>query len=254
MRDTLIRSWHGVQAYLTFRITLAVAWKEIQTYFTSPMGYIVALVFLSITGFFFVLSISDAFSEASVDGYISPSAFVLVLLAPAMTMRLFAEEQKLGTLELLLTSPVRDWELVLGKFLASLSFFMVTLALTLFYVFLLYYFGSPDFGPIWSSYLGLILYGAACLSVGLLASSITNNQIVAMVVGFGVLLILSVIDQASSLVGGTTSTVLEEMGLVTHLTDFTRGVVDTSHIVYYLTVTAVFLFLAVRSLESRRWR
>ena len=236
------------------RVALAIASKEIQTYFTSPMGYIVALVFLSLTGFFFGISISSDFPEASIDGYISPSAFILVILAPAMTMRLFAEEQKLGTLELLLTSPVRDWEVVLGKFLSSLVFFVATLSLTLYYVILLYWFGNPDSGPIWSGYLGLILYGAAALSVGLLASSLTNNQIVSLVVGFGILLILSVIDQAATLVDGTASTILSQLGLTGHLGDFSRGVVDTSNIVYYLTVVSVFLFLTIRSLESRRWR
>ena len=236
------------------RAARAIAWKEIQTYFTSPMGYIVALVFLALTGFFFGLSISDDFPEASVDGYIGPSAFILILLAPAMTMRLMAEEQKLGTIELLLTSPVRDWEVVLGKFLASLTFFLVTLALTLYYVILLYVYGNPDSGPVWSGYLGLILYGATALSIGLLASALTNNQMVALVVGFGILLILTIIDQASTLVDGVGSTILLQMGLNTHLDDFSRGVVDTSHIVYYLTVTAVALFLTIRAVETRRWR
>ncbi len=236
------------------RVSLAIAWKEIQAYFTSPMGYIVGLVFLALTGFFFGLSISGVFPEASVEGYIQPSAFMLILLAPAMTMRLMAEEQKLGTVELLLTAPVRDWEVVLGKFLASLAFFLGTLALTLYYVLLLYAFGAPDSGPVWSAYLGIILYGATALSVGLLASSLTNNQIVALVVGFGILLILGLIDQASTLVDGVASTILSQIGLTAHLDDFSRGVIDTSNIVYYVTATAVFLFLTVRSLETRRWR
>ena len=236
------------------RVSLAIAWKEIQAYFTSPMGYIVAMVFLALTGFFFVISVSGDFPEATIEGYIQPSAFILILLAPAMTMRLMAEEQKLGTIELLLTSPVRDWEVVLGKFLASISFFVGTLALTLYYVLLIHIYGTPDWGPIWSGYLGLILYGATALSIGLLASSLTSNQIIALVVGFGLLLMLALIDQASDLVGGVGSTILSQMGLNTHLDDFTRGVVDTSNIVYYVTVTAVFLFLTVRSLETRRWR
>ena len=236
------------------RVSLAIAWKEIQAYFTSPTGYIVALVFLAITGFYFGLSISGIFPQANIEGFIGPSAFVLVLLAPAMTMRLMAEEQKMGTIELLLTSPVRDWEVVLGKFLASLTFFIGTLVLTLYYVILLYAFGNPDSGPVWSGYLGLILYGATALSIGLLASSLTNNQIVALVVGFGILLILSLIDLAAGLVDGVPSTILSEAGLRTHLDDFTRGVVGTNHVVYYITVTAVFLFLTVRSLEARRWR
>ena len=238
------------------RISLAIAWKEIQAYFTSPMGYIVALVFLAWTGFWFGISISGVFPEASIDGYIRfPGAsFILILLAPAITMRLMAEEQKLGTIELLLTSPVRDWEVVLGKFLASLTFFLVTLALTLYYVLLLYVYGDPDSGPVWSGYLGLILYGATALSIGLLTSSLTNNQMVALVVGFGILLILFVIDLASGLVDGVGSTILTEVGLRAHLDDFSRGVVDTTDIVYYVTVIAIFLFLTVRALETRRWR
>ena len=236
------------------RVSLAVARKEVLAYFTSPMGYIVALVYLALTGFFFGISLSGVFPEARIEGYIQPSRFILILLAPALTMRLLAEEQKLGTLELLLTAPVRDWELVLGKFLASFTFLIVTLSLTLYYVILLYAFGNPDSGPIWSAYLGLILYGATALSVGLLASSLTNNQIVSLVVGFGILIILALIDQAATLVGGVASTILEQAGLGTHLDDFSRGVVDTSHIVYYITATAIFLFLTVRSLETRRWR
>lgn len=236
------------------RVALAVASKEIQTYFTSPMGYIVALVFVALTGYFFVTSISTDIPEASIDGYVTPSALILIFLAPAMTMRLFAEEQKLGTLELLLTSPVRDWEVVLGKYAASLVFFLATLSLTLFYVLLLGYYGNPDWGPVWSGYLGMALYGGAALSIGLLTSSFTNNQIIALVVGFGILLILFVIDQSANLVSGTASTVLSQIGLTSHLEDFTRGVVDFRDLTYYLTVIGVFLFLTVRSVESRRWR
>lgn len=254
MRVPLAAARAEIQTYFSLRVSLAIAWKEIQTYFTTPMGYIVALVFLAITGYFFGISISGLFPEASIDGYIRASSFILILLAPAMTMRLMAEEQKLGTVELLLTSPVRDWEVVLGKFLASVTLFITTLALTLYYVILLYAFGNPDSGPVWSGYLGLILYGSTALSVGLLASSLTNNQIVALVLGFGILLILYLLDQASTLTDGVGATILSQMSLLGHLDDFSRGVIDTNHIVYYVSLTAVCLFLTVRSLESRRWR
>ena len=238
------------------RVSLAIAWKEIQAYFTSPMGYIVALVFLAWTGFWFEESLTGLFPEAQVQGFINwPGAsFILILLAPAMTMRLLAEEQKMGTMELLLTAPVRDWEVVLGKFMASMVFFMGTLTMTLFYVILLYAFGSPDSGPVWSAYLGLILYGASALAIGLLASSMTNNQIVALVVGVGILLILFVIDLASGQVEGLVSTILSEIGMRTHLADFSRGIVDTWHIVYYIALITVVLFLTVRIVETRRWR
>ncbi len=254
MKVALAIAWRNIQGYFTMRVALAIAWREIQGYFTSPMGYIVALVFLALTGIFFGFSISGSFQEAKVDGFIEPAAFILVLLAPAMTMRLMAEEQKLGTVELLLTAPIRDWEVVLGKFIASLVFFIGTLSLTLYFVLLLYVFGEPDSGPVWSGYLGLILYGGTALAVGLLASSLTSNQIVALVVGFGILLALSVLDQASTLVDGVSSDVLSHASTTSHLGDFYRGIVDTKHIIYYVTVTAVFLFLTVRSLESRRWR
>ena len=236
------------------RVAAAIAWKEIQAYFTSPIGYIIALVYLALTGFFFGFRLGDPFPDARIDLYIIASAWILVPLAPALTMGLLAEEQKLGTIELLLTSPVKDWEVVLGKFIASFTFFLVTLSLTLFYVLLLYIYGNPDSGPIWSSYLGIILYGAMALSIGLLASSFTANQIVALVVGFGIMLILALIDFATDLVDGIVSTILDQLSIISHLDDFTRGIVDTGHIVYYVTATAVFLFLAVRSLETRRWR
>ena len=254
MRMPVAVAWKEIQPYFTLRASVAIAWKEIQTYFTSPMGYVVAMVYLAVTGIIFVRSVSGTFPEASIDGYIEPSALILILLAPALTMRLMAEEQKLGTVELLLTSPVRDWEVVLGKFLASFVFFIATLSLTLYYVLLLNLFGNPDWGPVWSGYLGLILYGASALSIGLLASSLTNNQIVALVLGSGILLILALVDLVADEVGGFASTLLSEIGTTTHLEDFSRGIVDMGHIVYYLTVTIVFLFLTARSLESRRWR
>ena len=243
-----------LQSFFSMRAGVAIAVKEIQTYFTSPMGYIVALVYLAVSGFWFGISISGFFPEASPEGYIRNTPFLLILLAPAMTMRLLAEEQKLGTIELLLTSPVRDWEVVLGKFAASMVFFVATLSLTLYYVILLYAFGDPDSGPVWSGYVGLILYGSTALSVGLLASSLTNNQIVSLVVGLGILLVLTLIEQAAGLLDGVGATLLSQIGLTTHLEDFYRGVIDTTDIVYYITFTMVFLFLTIRSLETRRWR
>lgn len=237
------------------RNTAAIAGKELHTYFASPIAYIVASMFLALTGVFFVSSISGAFPEATVRGFLEPSAlFVVPVIAPILTMRLLAEEQKLGTLELLLTAPVRDYQVVLGKFLASFLILLGTLALTSYYILLLAMFGDPDPGPLLSSYLGFILYVAAALSVGILASSLTSNQIVASVLGFGILMIMVLLDQASNLVHGFASTVLEEASLLAHYDDFSRGVIDTWNIIYFLTVTVVFLFLTIRALESRRWR
>ncbi len=236
------------------RTAQAVAWKEIQVYFSNPTAYIVAMMFLALSGFFFARDLNDPFPQASLSNFFDGATIILILMAPALTMRLMAEEQKLGTIELLLTSPVRDWEVVIGKYLASFIFLIATVALTLYYTILLYVFASPDPGPIYAGYLGLALYGGAALSIGLLCSTLTSNQIVAAVVAMGILLIMFFADLASGNIGGTASTVISELSIRSHFDDFDRGVIDTKHVVYYLSVIAFFLFMSIRALESRRWR
>ncbi len=242
------------------RNTWAIAWKEIRGYFTSPVAYVVALIFVALTGYFFVRSVDSIlsgpnFPEASLrDTLRQISVFILPWLAPVLTMRLLAEEQKMGTIELLLTSPVRDWEVVLGKFIATMVFFLGALALTLWYVLMLAWRGNPEIGPLLSGYLGIILYGGAAISIGLLASSLTSNQIVAAVVSLGILVLLTFLEVGADQVTGVASTVVGQLGMTTHLDDFIRGVIDTSNVVYYVSLMAVMLFLTVRSLETRRWR
>ena len=236
------------------RTAQAIAWKEIQVYFSSPTAYIVGLMFLALSGFFFARDLGNPFPEATLSSFFDGATIILILLAPTLTMRLMAEEQKLGTIELLLTSPVRDWEVVVGKYVASLAFLLATLAMTSYYTILLFVFANPDPGPIYSGYLGLALYGGAALSVGLLCSTLTSNQIVAAVVAMGILLALFFADLASANIGGTASTVIGELSIRSHFDDFDRGVIDSKHIVYYLSVIAFFLFLSIRALESRRWR
>ena len=236
------------------RNTLAIAWKESKAYFLTPTAYVVGATFLVLTGIFFVFEVTSTFPEASVRGLVESASFFIIFLSPLLTMRLLAEEQKLGTLELLLTAPVRDWEVVMGKYLAALLTMVVTILLTLYYVVLLYWFGEPDTGPVLSAYLGLILYGAAAVAVGLLASSLTSNQIIAAVVGTAVLLTLSFLDAVADLVTGVAEDVLSGLSTDAHLVDFNRGVVDGSNIVYYVSVAAVFLFLTVRLIETRRWQ
>ena len=236
------------------RNTAAIAWKEITTYFTTPTAYIVGAMYLVFTGIMFVIDVTGLAPEANVRSFVEPSSLFLVLLCPALTMRLLAEEQKLGTLELLLTAPVRDWEVVVGKYLASLAILVATVALTLYYVILIYWFGDPDSGPLMSAYLGLLLYGAAALAVGLLASSLSSNQIVSAVLGMGTLLVFFYIGTVGSRTSGLPSEVLVGLSIRNHFTDFARGVIDTSHIFYFLGLAAASLFLTVRSLETRRWR
>ena len=234
--------------------TFTIAWMESKIYFSTPGAYVVSAMFLVLTGIFFVSDISAPFAEASVRGILNWASFFLAFLAPLLTMRLLSEEQKLGTLELLLTSPVRDWEVVLGKYLASYLILVATLALTLYYVLLLYIFGEPDTGPVLSGYLGLLLHAGAALAVGLLGSSLSGNQVVAAVVGIAILLMLDFVDRVAALVGGTAGDVLNGFSLNLHIADFTRGVIDTENVVYFLSLAAVFLFLTIRSLETRRWR
>jgi ABC-2 type transport system permease protein len=236
------------------RTVRAVALKEIQIYFSSPVAYIVALIFMALSGFFFVRDLGNPFPEASLSNFFQGATFLLIPLAPALTMRLLAEEQKLGTIELLLTSPVRDWEVILGKYFASLVFLIFLLALTSYYVILLLVFATPDPGPIYSGYVGLVLYGMAALAVGILTSTLTSNQIVAAVVGTGILVALYATSFIGDVVTGTWANIFNQLGFTSHFNDFDRGIIDTAHIVYFVTATALFLFLSIRALESRRWR
>ena len=236
------------------RNLMAVTRRETKAYFTMPSAYVVGAMFLILTGVFFVFDITQPFAEAGVRGLIDWASFFLVFLAPLLTMRLLAEEQKLGTLELLLTSPVREWEVVLGKYIASLIMLLAILAVTSYYVILMYIFGTPDSGPVLSAYMGLILYGAAALSIGLLGSSLSSNQIVAAVVGTAVLLFFSFINRVSTVIEGAPASFLDALSMESRLADFTRGIIDTSHVIYFLSLIAIFVFITIRALETRRWR
>tara|TARA_B100000029_G_scaffold333201_1_gene325412 strand:+ start:225 stop:941 length:717 start_codon:yes stop_codon:yes gene_type:complete len=236
------------------RNLMAVIKRETKAYFTMPSAYVVGAMFLILTGVFFVFDITQPFAEAGVRGLIDWASFFLIFLAPLLTMRLLAEEQKLGTLELLLTSPVREWEVVIGKYIASLIMLLAILAVTSYYVILMYIFGTPDSGPVLSAYMGLILYGAAALSIGLLGSSLSSNQIVAAVVGTAVLLFFSFINRVSTVIEGAPASFLDALSMESRLADFTRGIIDTSHVIYFVSLIAIFVFITIRALETRRWR
>ncbi|MDE3090712.1 MAG: ABC transporter permease subunit, partial [Chloroflexota bacterium] len=171
-----------------------IASRELNSYFVSPVAYVVGAAFLLVSGVLFSLTLTSTM-DASLRGTFSNITFILVLLAPALTMKLLAEEQRMGTLELLLTSPVHDWQVVVGKFLGSLILFAVMLlGPTLFYVVLLVWLGTPDFGPIISGYLGVLLLGGAFLSIGVLTSSLTQNQVIAYILGLAILLVMWIAD------------------------------------------------------------
>ena len=234
---------------------IAILRKELRTYFVSPVAYVVIAAFLVIAGVFFAILVmaQAGTAEASLSIVFSNVAVILLIIAPALTMRLLAEEQKSGTVELLLTSPVQDWEVVLGKYFASLVLFLVPVALTLIYPLVLKRYGTPDAGPIIGGYVGLILFGAAFLAVGMLATSLTQNQVVAALVAVAVLLGLWLIGAFAGSARPPVSTVLSYLSVITHYSEFSRGMIDTRDVAYYLSTIAIALFLSVRALETRRW-
>jgi ABC-2 type transport system permease protein len=229
--------------------------KELKSYLSSPMAYVVTAVFLVLTGTFFATYLASTnYSDTSIRGFLGAGQILILLFAAVLTMRLIAEERKLGTWELLLTVPVRDTEIILGKFLGSLAVLTGMLVLTFYYPILLMVFGDPDLGPIITSYLGLFLLGCASLAIGIFASSLTSNQIVAAVVAGGILFTLWFLGIAGNFVPGALGEVLSYISLSHHFPDFIRGIVDTKAVVYYLSITALFLYMAIRSTETDRWR
>lgn len=239
------------------KTTLTIAGKEFKSYLASPMAYVVTAIFLVATGFLFGIS-PATYTQTSINGFLQgigpiSAPTLLILFASLLTMRLLAEERKLGTIELLLTAPVRDSEIVLGKFLGGLYILMVMLGLTLYYPLMLIIFGDPDIGPIFASYVGLFLFATTCLAAGLFASSLTSNQLVAAVVSGALLFGLWFLMLLASALPQTFGQIIGYFSLSFYFPDFMRGVIDTRGIVYYLSMTALFIFLAVRSLENSRW-
>lgn len=236
------------------RNAITIAQKELNTYFASPVAYVVTAFFLLVMGYFFYLLLVLS-RQASMQGLFGNMAVILLFVTPFLTMRLIAEEMRMGTMELLLTSPVRDWEVVVGKFLGALAFLLFMLILTLFFPLLLSRVGNPDWGTVATGYFGVILIGAACLAIGVFASSLSQNQIVAGFIAFALLIIMWLLGAASNAVGaGALGSAFNYLALNTHFDDFVRGVVDSQHIVYYLILVAIFLFLATRVVETKRWR
>ena len=231
-----------------------IAAKEFMSYLASPTAYIITAAFLIGTGFFFAFS-QTAFTETSIRGVLGNTMYTIVvlLLMSLLTMRLIAEEKKLGTIELLMTAPIRDSELVIGKYVGSVLVMLSMFAFTLYYPLMLIIFGDPDFGPIFSGYLGLILLGCSALAVGVFASSLTSNQIISAVVAGGILMGLWFLGAVAGLLPSAVGPAVSYFSSANYLPDFVRGIVDTRGVIYYLSITALFLFLAVRSLENSRW-
>jgi len=237
------------------RNTCAVFKKEFKTYFNTPIAYIIITVFLLITnwlffkGFFLV-------NQATMRTFFGSMPWIFLFFVPAITMRLWAEEKRSGAFELLMTLPLRDIEVVLGKFFASLLFLMITILLTFSLPFTVSYLGEPDMGPIIGGYLGVIFLGAAYLAIGSFISSLTKNQIIAFILSIAVCFALFIVGENLVLMNLPAFLVpfFEYLGLGSHFTSISRGVIDSRDIIYYLSIVVFFLYLNIRSVESRKWK
>ena len=182
------------------------------------------------------------------------ASVILLFVLPLITMRTYSEEKRSGTIELLLTSPLTDFQIIIGKFLGAMALYAAMLAITLIHMGLLFSYGNPEWRSVVTGYVGLLLMGGCFISVGLLISSLTKNQIVAGMVTFAVFLMLWVINWIASFTGPTTQSVLNYLSITDHFDDFTKGIIDTKHLVYYFSVISFGLFLTARSVDTERWR
>ena len=255
------------------RNILAITQKELKSYFSSPIAYIVIGLWSLMYGYFFV-ALLNFFVRQSMQmnqfGMQGPQAMnvnqqlvrpllqnVLILilfLMPMVTMRSYSEEKRSGTIELLLTSPITDFEIVLGKFFGAMALYGTMLAVTLIHIGLLFVYGRPEWKPIATAYLGLLLMGGCFIAVGLFISSLTKNQIVAGMVTFAVFLMLWIITWIGSFSGPTVDKLTQYLSIVDHFDDFGKGVLDTTHLIYYVSFITFGLFLTAKSVDSERWR
>lgn len=232
--------------------TFIIAKRELAAYFVSPIAYVVGAAFLFITGLFFFFTIAIA-GVATLSQVFNVIAVVLLFMAPILTMRLLSEEARSGTLELLLTAPVRDWEVIAGKFLAAFLFFLAMLIPTLYYLFLLMRFGNPDIPVTLSGYLGVVLLGGMLLSFGVLTSAMSANQIIAAVLGTAFSVAFWSAGGLGSTFPGPLGDLLEYVGVQGHFFDFLLGLISIANVVYFLSAIIAALFLATRVLEIKRW-
>jgi ABC-2 type transport system permease protein len=237
----------------SLRNVVAQARREMNAVFLSTLGYAVLTLFLLFSGLFFYL-ITRSTGEADFSGTIGAIGFQLLVATPLLTMRLLSEEIRSGTIESLLTAPVTDGQIVMGKYLGALGFLLFMLAPTALYVAILGSLGEPDYGLILSSYVGLALMAAQFAAVGLFCSALTKNQIVAGVTALVVLLALWLFGAAAQRSHGALGSAAAYAGVLEHVRPFWMGRVAFRDVVYFLSTTAFCLFLSVRVLESKRWR
>jgi ABC-2 type transport system permease protein len=253
------------------RNVLAIADKELRSYFASPIAYVIIGLFALLFGWFFYVYLMFFVQQSQgmgrfggggpvninqdmIRGVLMNSAVIILFVMPMITMRTYAEEKRSGTIELLLTSPVTDVQIILGKFLGAMGLYAAMLLVTMLDMAILFIFGNPEWRPVVAGYLGLLLMGGCFVSLGLLISSLTKNQIVAGVLTFAVFLMLWVLSWRADQSGPIASAVLKHLSIIDHFDDFARGIIDTTHLVYYLSFITFGLFLTAKSVDSERWR
>jgi ABC-2 type transport system permease protein len=250
----------------------AVFRRELYTFFASPIFYVVGTIFLILSGYFFYNSVAyfslisfQAAQNPQMGGQVNLNemvvkplfddmSIILLLIVPLLTMRLLAEEKKNGTIELLLTYPIREIAVLLGKYLATLLVILVLLAVTVIYMFLLAGFGRLEWGPVLTGYGGLVLLAASFVALGLFASALTQNQVIAAVIGFGALLMFWIIGWIGSVAGPMVNQAVHYLSLLDHLEPFSNGVLDTRDLMYFFNFSVFFIFLTLRYLDSQKIR
>jgi len=254
------------------RNIFAIAQKELRSYFSSPIGYIYVGLFALLYGFFYYTVLAyfvrqsmqmNQFGGGQQPMNINQDMLRVVLqnvtvltlfILPMVTMRTYAEEKRSGTIELLLTSPLTDFQIIMGKFLGAMALYSVGLLVSLLHIGILFLYGRPEWKPIATAYLGLELLGGSFISVGLFISSLTKNQIVAGMLTFGVFIFLWVINWIGSFGGPMLESVTSYLSVIERFDDFGKGVIDTTNLVYYVSFITFGLFLTAKSVDSERWR
>jgi ABC-2 type transport system permease protein len=226
--------------------------KELRSFFNSPVAYIVIVVYLIILGWFFTSNLF-IYNLSTLRTVFEMTPFLLLFFAPAMTMRLISEEKKSGTLELLVTKPIEESEIITGKFLAAWSLYFFTLLPTLCYYITLSIIGTLDTGSVIGGYLGLLLVGAVFLAISVFGSSVTENQVVAFIVSLFIVFILFMLDKVLFYLPASIGVVLEFLSIDYHFSNIARGVIDSRDIVYYASAIGLSLYIATAMLQKRRW-
>ena len=242
--------WKTVQ----MRNLKAIYFKEIKSYFNSPMAYIFLVIFMVINGYFFTRTFF-LFDQSDMRSLFNIIPLVYLFFIPAITMSLIAREKNLGTMEVMSTLPLKDLDFVAGKFLAALSLVLVGLLITLVHFFTLIQVGTNiDYGAVFTGYLGLALAGAVYSSVGTFASSVTDNQVVAFIIGIFIVIIFFLMDKMLMFVPISLTGIIQYLSVDYHLSNISRGVIDSRNLIYFASVVSFFLFMTVRVLEIRKWR